>query len=79
MVSKMKIVFTNHVNKKFADLSELGIKVKKNLIQKIILEPNHKNKEADYPNIIVTGELDEIHVLRVVLITFYPSKKGRYH
>lgn len=83
----MKIVYTKHAEKKFKDLAELGIKVTKRQVNGIVKKPIHLDEKEDFPNKIVSGELDERHVLRVVyrqegdiiiVITFYTTHKGRY-
>lgn len=83
----MKIVFTHHAEKKFKDLEKLGIYVKRSLIKDILKNPIHIDIQADYPKKIASGELDKQHLLRIVfreendtiiVITFYPAKKGRY-
>lgn len=83
----MRIVFTNHAEKKLKDLEKLGVNVKKSLIENVLRNPLHIDSESDPPNKIASGKLDENHLLRVVfreendiiiVITFYPAKKGRY-
>lgn len=81
------IKYTKHAKKKFFDLSELGVKVSKSLIAKIIKDPLSVDTKLDAPKIIVSGDLDKRHILRIVyrkeddiivVITFYPARKGRY-
>ena len=83
----MKILYTKHAKKKFKDLETLGFKLSKNYIEQIINKPLHIDNQEDYPKIIISGKVDERHVIRVVckkdrdiitVITFYPAKKGRY-
>jgi len=83
----VKIVYTKHAVKKFNDLEELGIKVGKRLVRKILKQPVHLDDITDYPNLIASGKLRKNYVLRVVhrkeddiiiIITFYPAKEGRY-
>ena len=83
----MKIVFTNHAEKKLKDLEKLGVNVTKSLIKNILRNPLHVDKESDPPKKIASGMFGEKHLLRVVfreendiiiVITFYPAKKGRY-
>lgn len=83
----MKIIYTKHAQKKFADLAKLGLIVEKKLIKEIIINPLHKDLETDPPKIIASGNLNYLHILRVVykkeddiitVITFYPTKKRRY-
>jgi len=82
------VVFTEHALRKFADLKELGLILAKKQITKILLNPEHIDRTTDYPEIISSGKLDKNHVLRVVhrkergkmiVITFYPAKAGRYY
>ena len=87
----MKVVFTKHAAvDKFAILKKHKFKtrVTKNLIKKVILNPEHKDEESDKPNSIVSKSIDVEHILRVVyrkendiilVITFYPAEKGRYY
>ena len=83
----MKIIYTKHAQKKFVDLAKLGIIVEKKLINKIATNSLHADFGTDPPKIIVSGNLDAQHILRIVykkeydiitVITFYPTKKGRY-
>jgi hypothetical protein len=83
----VKIKYTKHAELKLIDLSELGIKINKVFIRKIINKPAHIDKTSDYPNLIFSGNLSKGHILRIVckeedgiikVITFYPAKKGRY-
>ncbi len=83
----MKIIYTKHAIKKFKDLKELGITVSKTQIRKIITDPLHRDSLTEYPKIIDSGKFDRNHVLRVVyraedaiiiVITFYPTRIGRY-
>lgn len=84
----MNIRFTKHAVKKFEDLKILGIKLTKNRIKNTIRKPENIDNQSDFPNIIASQSLDEAIVLRVVyrleedviiIITFYPAKKGRYY
>lgn len=83
----MKIIFTRHAEKKFKDLEKLGVYVKRSLIKNILENPVHVDTQSDYPKKIASGKLGGQHLLRVVfreengtiiVITFYPAKKGRY-
>ncbi len=83
----MKIVFTNHAEKKLKDLEELGVNITKSFIKNVLENPLHVDNKSDPPNKIASGIFSEKHALRVVfreegdiiiVITFYPAKKGRY-
>ena len=83
----MRIVFTRHSEKKFQDLKNLGVKVKKSFIKSVLKNPLHVDSESDHPNKIASGKFSKEHLLRVVfreendiiiVITFYPARKGRY-
>lgn len=63
-------------------------KVTKKMISGVIKNPEHKDTTSDFPNIIVSGSIDDSHVLRVVykkeddiiiVITFHPAEQGRYY
>lgn len=85
----MKIVYTKHASvDKFAVLKKHKFKVTKEIIEKVIKEPEHEDKNFYPPKIIASKSIDEKHILRVVyrkerdiitLITFYPAEKGRYY
>jgi len=83
----MKIVYTKHAEQKFKDLATLGITVDKRLVGNIVRNPVHVDEMKNSPNKIVSGILDSNRILRVVyreeggrivVVTFYPAKKGRY-
>lgn len=83
----MKIVFTRHSEKKLKDLKNLGVIIKKSFVKNILKNPLDVDYESDPPKKIASGKFGEKHVLRVVfreengiiiVITFYPAKKGRY-
>jgi len=87
-LNRVKIVFTKHAEKKFKDLAILGVKASKKAVIDIVDNPVHKDVKSDYPNTIVSGNFDKARILRVVyrvergkilIITFYPAKKGRYY
>lgn len=84
----MKIVFTKHALKKFMDLKDLDISVSRKMVLNLIENPEHLDKETDFPNLIASKVIDKSHILRVVykeesdrmvIITFYPARKGRYY
>lgn len=84
----MSIVFTKHADKKFEDLNLLGIKVTKKLIIDVVSYPEDIDNQSDYPKLIASKSMNTKIVMRVVyrfeendiiIITFYPAKKGRYY
>jgi len=84
----MKFVFTKHAEHKLSNLKVVGIKVTKKKIREVINKPDHLEQDYDYPNLIASAKLDVDRVIRVVyriekkrviIITFYPAKKGRYY
>lgn len=83
----MHIVFTRHSEKKLKDLKKLGLTIKKSFVKNVLKNPLHVDYESDPPKKIASGKFGEKHILRVVfreengiiiVITFYPAKKGRY-
>lgn len=83
----MKIVFTLHAEKKFKDLKKLGVTIKKSFVRNVLKNPLYIDYESDPPKKIASGKFSEKHVFRIVfreedgiiiVITFYPAKKGRY-
>ena len=85
----MKIKYTKHASiDKFTVFRKHKFFVTKKLIEKVILKPEHEDKNSDSPKIIASKSIDAKHVLRVVykkegdiitVITFYPAEKGRYY
>ena len=82
-----KIVFTIHAKHKFENLPPRSIAIKHTDVLKAIENPDYKDLESDKPKVIVHKNLDTKHTLRVVykeendiitVITFYPTRKGRY-
>lgn len=83
----MRIVFTHHAENKLKDLANLGVNVTKSLVENILKNPLHTDDKSDSPNKIASGKLGKRHLLRIVfreedgiiiVITFYPARKGRY-
>ena len=84
----MKIVYTKHAFKKFRDLELLGVKISKKDIKRILEYPEHVDIKTDKPNRLTSGNCGQNRILRIVnriedrgiilVITFYPAKKGRY-
>ncbi len=81
-------MFTKHVLDKLRNLKISRIKITRKLILSTIEYPEDVNSEEDYPNLIASAKLDVDRVIRVVyriedsriiIITFYPAKKGRYY
>ncbi len=84
----MRFVFTKHALKRFKDFRNYGVKIARQQVIKTIQKPDHVDKKSDSPKIIVSKIRDETHILRVVfkiesdiivIITFYPAKRGRYY
>ena len=85
----MTIVFTKHASvDKVAMLKKHNFTASKTFIKDVVKNPDHEDKESDYPKIIASKNMDAKHVLRVVykkeddiitIITFYPAPKGRYY
>lgn len=85
----MKIVFSSHtLRDKFPLLKKHGFNLTKKQVCEVIKDPDHVDKISDFPKIIVSKNLDQKHILRVVykledaiikIITFYPAEKGRYY
>lgn len=85
----MKIVFSSHaIRDKFPIFKEHGFNFTRRQVRDVIENPDHIDKISDYPKIIVSKDLDEKLILRVVyklesgiikIITFYPAEKGRYY
>lgn len=84
----MIYLLTKHIKYKLANLKVNGIRITKKLILNTLENPEDINSYEDFPNLIASAKLDEDRVLRVVyriekskivIITFYPAKKGRYY
>jgi len=83
----VKIGYTKHAEKKFKDLAALGVIINTKLVNGIVKKPVHLDETTDPPNKIASGELDTKRILRVVyrekgdrivVVTFFPARKGRY-
>lgn len=81
----MKVIYTKHAIKKFADLLEFDIKVTRSQIKRAVEKPKYQSD--DNGNKIAAVDFDDEHNLRVVykeekgdiiIITFYVYRKGRY-
>jgi len=84
----MRFVFTKHARGKFVKFAKNGIIVYEKDVLKTIGNPEHLDKESDFPKMIASRPRDNKHILRVVfkieddiiiIITFYPARKGRYY
>lgn len=84
----MKFVFTKHAKDRLVKFAKIGIKIYRRDVLATIKNPEHLDKESDFPKIIASKPRDEKHILRVVfkieddiitIITFYIAKKGRYY
>ena len=83
----MKIIYTKHALAKFAhpDIEKFHLKEKD--IENALKNPDHHGVESLRGVEFILKNLDSQHTLRVIykvknsiitVITFYPSKKGRY-
>lgn len=85
----MKIVLSKHiVQDKILLLKSRGFFVTEKEIKEVIKNPDHLDRQSDYPKLIASRIIDEKHILRVVYkvedgiiraITIYPAEKGRYY
>ena len=85
----MRIVLSNHIIRdKIPLLKAKGFLVTQSQIRDVILNPDHIDKESDYPKLIASKSFNKNHILRVVYkteggiikaITVYPAEKGRYY
>lgn len=85
----MKIVFSKHaLIDKFARLKAHNFNLTQDDVISVIKNPEHIDKESDYPKIIASKSFNSKHIIRVVyrldggiikIITFYPAEKGRYY
>lgn len=82
-----KIKFTKHANLKFDILKKYNFVISKKFVAKAVRRPELRDDTSRKPLRIVIKEIDEKHYLRVIykeegntkkIITFYPTKKGRY-
>jgi hypothetical protein len=77
--------FTEHAEQKFDDLAELGFYVTSEQVVDVVLHPDDIDRNT-YPP-IAQKAVSQRHVLRVVyiedsegvlVVTFYPARRGRY-
>ncbi len=82
----MKFIYTNHAEEKLKEKEPKELGITKVKIQKIIEKPQTIDT-TDKPVLMTTGEFDDKHSLcviykyiqeRIIIITFFPAKKGRY-
>ena len=83
----MKIVYTKHAKEKFGFLRSIGWNFTKSNIKDSLEKPDDSGVDQERRAEFVLKEIDEKHNLRVIfrendgtitVITFYPTKKGRY-
>ena len=88
IISSVKVVFTKHAKKKFKNLAKLGFVISRKDVLSTIHTPEHVDHESDRPKIIVSRQINQKYIIRVVfknegdiiiVITFYPTRKGRYY
>ena len=84
----VKVTFTKHAIQKFSDLEAVGVKISRKDVSITVKKPENLDQESDFPKIIASRSLNVKQVLRVVfkiesdkiiIITFYPARKGRYY
>lgn len=83
----MKVRFTKHAKKKFSELAKIGVLISKQTVIKAIREPENIDS-SDAPKMIASRPINSRNIIRVVfrieddiiiVITFYPARKGRYY
>jgi len=83
----MRVVYTKHAERKFKFLKALDLNVNKTDIKDALTHPDYFYKDTEREANVVMKKIDQNHNLRVVyfkendiitVITFYPTKKGRY-
>ncbi|MBI4991379.1 DUF4258 domain-containing protein [Candidatus Gottesmanbacteria bacterium] len=82
----MKFIYTSHAEEKLTEREPKKLGIDKRKIQEIVQNPEVID-ESDKPVLMAIGELDNDHSLcviyryiqeRILIITFFPAKKGRY-
>lgn len=82
----MRFVYTSHAEEKLTEKEPKKLGITKVKIQKIVEKPESIDT-SDRPVFLAIGGLDKDHSLcvvyryiqeRILLITFFPAKKGRY-
>jgi hypothetical protein len=82
----LEVRLTRHAVEKLRLLSKHGLKIRRELVEQSVLEPE-RVIEGLGGRSIAEKRLDEQHVLRVVfvkeenqirVITLYPARRGRY-
>lgn len=83
----MNIRFTRHAELKFRTLARHGLRLTKLAITRVVREPDFVDTVSRTPLFIAQRAVDARRLLRVVyrieydtmvIITFYPGKRGRY-
>lgn len=83
----MKIIYTKHAAGKFQSLRIIGWKFNRADVREAINNPDHFSDDKERKVKIVLKKIDQDHNLRVIyhqagdiitIVTFYPTKKGRY-
>ncbi len=84
----MKILFTKHAEGNFKRFRKYKLVIPRKSVLKTVKNPENVDKISDKPKIIASKIFNKRLVLRVVykiehdiitIITFYPSRKGRYY
>jgi len=84
----VKIVYTKHAQQKFKFLESIGWKFTKSDLEAALEKPDDSGVDVERKAEFVLKEIDERHNLRVIyrkndgimtVITFYPTRKGRYN
>jgi hypothetical protein len=80
---RMKVVFSDHADKKIAVLGSHAVKITRQAVEETVLNP--KRMPVALEGAMITDRpLDGAHTLTVVFvreerqITFYPARKGRH-
>lgn len=86
LIERLKVVFSDHADKKFVILGVHAVKITRRAIEETVLNPE-RTMVALKGAMIAERPLDDSHTLRVVfvreerqirVITFYPARRGRY-
>jgi len=82
----MRIIYTNHAEKKFHLLEELGWKLSKRKVTSTVSRPRWRGRSR-LGQYSAMSRLDRGYILRVIydriggsvkIITFHPAREGRY-
>ncbi len=83
----MKVIYTKHALEKFTHPDIVKFNLKKKDIKNALESPDHHGVEFLREVEFILKDLDSKHTLRVIykvkgsiiiVITFYPSRRGRY-